>query len=294
MTNGITNITEVKEVMYNIQADPSYYICMGNSLLVAKQELSINSAKLFRLAVMQIVLKDNDFMTYQISIPELSDILDISSSNLYSTKGGIKSMCTELMSAVVLIESVDDKGAEKWRQHHLVSSCNYNDDVEGMLVIKLHEAMRSHLLGLNENYTQYQGIDIFTMRSAYSIRLFELLRMKLNNPKNLMEKPRIVELSIKEIRTACNIADDKYQDSITMFKKQVVEKALIEINSKTMYRVTYAPIKKAKTFTGFTFVVFHFLDNRLKAIDDGTEKSTKVNAKKLVKKASYEQLVLNV
>ena len=62
---------------------PGNYVVQANTLIGGKQALKLNSAKLIRAAIMQVVREDTELKPYVISIKELSELLGVAESNLY-------------------------------------------------------------------------------------------------------------------------------------------------------------------------------------------------------------------
>ena len=63
--------------------DSTNYVVQSNLLVMSKQTLKLNSSKIIRAAIMQVVKEDMDFKIYKISLKELADLLGIDTSNLY-------------------------------------------------------------------------------------------------------------------------------------------------------------------------------------------------------------------
>ena len=71
------------QLSFNFSLDTGNYVVQANDLIGGKQSLKLNSAKLIRAAIMQIVPEDEELKPYVITIKELSELLKVSESNLY-------------------------------------------------------------------------------------------------------------------------------------------------------------------------------------------------------------------
>ena len=168
MSELITTKTEYGE--FGISLNPLNYVVQANDLIEAMPNLSLNATKLLRIMIMQIKPDDEEFFKQVFSINDLSQILDISSSNLYRDIGKITN---ELRQSSVSFETTG-RGVYL----NLASACCY--DGKRGIGFKFNDDMKPLLLNLQKtyNYTQYRLEKILKMQSAYSIRLYEILMQK--------------------------------------------------------------------------------------------------------------------
>ena len=224
--------------------DSSNYVVQANELIVGKQTLSINAAKLLRSAIMQIKPEDEELKPYIVSIPEMAKLLKIPRQDL---NRDIDKITDEILRNPVLIKN-ETKGKIQWVKFSWVKTCKY--DSEKGIYITLNDDLKPFLVNLKEKYAQYSLDDILTMKSVYAIRIYELLQAH-NMRKVLPKDGVIIELTIDEIRTACDCVE-KFK-SFSSFREKVIKKAMDEINEKTMYKVEYADIRKGHKIVGFQF-----------------------------------------
>ena len=71
------------QMVFNFCMDTTNYVVQSNALVGGKQALKLNSAKLIRSAIMQVVKEDEELKPYIITIHDLSELLHIPSSNIY-------------------------------------------------------------------------------------------------------------------------------------------------------------------------------------------------------------------
>ena len=62
------------QLSFNFSLDTGNYVVQANDLIGGKQSLKLNSAKLVRAAIMQIIPEDEVLKPYIITIKELSEI----------------------------------------------------------------------------------------------------------------------------------------------------------------------------------------------------------------------------
>lgn len=142
---------------------------MSNSLIRSKSNLSLNEIKLLRITIMQVVKEDKDFKSYKISIKKLVEMLGIDHHNMYRD---IYDICKNLLSEVVYI---GDDPKKKWKMFQWCSSCAYDN---GIITIRLHDDLKPYLLELSGLYTQYVLDNILSLKSTYSIRVYELIEQE--------------------------------------------------------------------------------------------------------------------
>ena len=102
---------------------------------------------------------------------------------------------------------------------------------------------------LEQNFTSYELQQIAGLKSAYAIRLYELLmQWKASSRTPIFE--------LQEFRKQLGIIDTEYQ-RMDVFKRRVLEHAIQQINEHTDIEVRYEQHKKGKTITGFSFSFKH-------------------------------------
>lgn len=226
-----------------MNTDVEQKIYMSNDLIKSKSNLSLNEIKVLRMAIAQIFRKDTDFNTYKVSITELAKALNISRSNIYAE---IDKITTNLLREIVYIGDGNPK--HKWRKFQWCSCCEYEN---GVLTIRLHDNLQPYLLELKKYYTHYMIEDIITLKSVYSIRLYELMKEAMMSREAYADKEVNIYISLETIRKATNTED--IYTKIAHIKEKVIDKAVNEINEKLNYYVTYEDVKESRKIVGFNF-----------------------------------------
>lgn len=114
----------------------------------------------------------------------------------------------------------------------------------GVVGVKMDEMMKPFLLELKERFTAYELKYTLTMRSKYSVRLYELLKSYAGG----YESARF-ELDRLKILVG---AEKKVWGDV---QRKVLEVAVKEINEVTDLRVSYEPIKKGRAFVAVLFSI---------------------------------------
>lgn len=225
--------------------DVENQVVMSNDLIRGKSNLSLNELKLLRLTIMQVIVEDKDFMTYQVKIQDLAGILDITSQSLYRD---VMEMCKHLLQEIVCVGDGNPK--HQWKMFQWCSTCEYEN---GIITIKLHDRLKPYLIQLKRHYTQYMLQDILMLKTVYAVRLYELIREEMKGQAVYADKTATVSIDVETIRKATDT--EKKYEKMGMFKQRVIDSAVSEINDKSCFNVTYDYIKKSRKIVGFKFKI---------------------------------------
>ena len=247
------------QLSFRISTAPGNYVVQANKMIIGRQNLKLNEAKLIRAIIMQILYDDMDFKPYIVSAKEFAKLIgNCDASNIYRTAS---ELCSSIMTKQ--LEITDDDGS--WIKIQWVSLCKY-DSKTGMFYIKLNDDLKPFLLGLGEKgyYTQYEFGDINHFSSIYALRIYELLLEGIIL-KVLPKKGVHVTLTKELIQDACmlyrsnRIGKDKGIESkfnrISQMKERVLDIACRDINKYTIFEVSYITLKAGKSIDSFQFLI---------------------------------------
>ena len=240
------------QLSFDFCLDTRNYVCQANALVGGKQALKLNSAKLIRSAIMQIVRDDNELKLYVITISEIAELLNIPASNVYRD---IDDITNNILENPVQIKEGTGKNV-KWIKIPWVTKCEYNSDVG--VALKLNDELKPLLLNLKEQYTQYSLDCILMMKSVYAIRLYELLHSKIMT-RVLPREGVDIELSLDTLKE-CLGCENKTYEILSNFKNRVIEVAVKEINEKTLFTLSYENVKEGRTVVALKFhmnMIYH-------------------------------------
>lgn len=246
-----TNDVMDGQISFDFCLDTRNYVCQANSLIGGKQALKINSAKLIRAAIMQVVRDDTELKPYVVTITELAELLQVPRNNLYRD---IDEIANDILSNPVYVreESYGPGGKKvRWIRIPWVTRCEYRSDVG--VAIKLNDELKPLLLNLRDHYTQYTLDEILSMNSVYAIRLYELLQSKIMS-RGVSKSGASVEMSLDEIRECCGCTGKAY-GSYSNLRLRVLDVGVREITQKTFYDVSYTPVKKGRAVSSVVFTI---------------------------------------
>ena len=125
-----------------------------------------------------------------------------------------------------------------------VNEVTYVND-KGMVVMYLNRNVISMISRLEANFTQYLLEQVSEFKSKYSIRLYELL-IKYRDIGTSKK------FEIAELRSKLGLEDNEYKLN-AVFKRDVLDKAVKEINDKTDITIKYEQFKDGRIITHIMF-----------------------------------------
>ena len=118
----------------------------------------------------------------------------------------------------------------------------------GIVHIKLDEDMIPYLFDLKKRFTKYQLYNVLSMKSAFSVRIYELMKSYANL--------KTITFDIDELKKMLMVEDVKSYNRFPDFRRKVLEKAIQEINALTDIRIGYEPITKGRKVVKLKFNIF--------------------------------------
>jgi plasmid replication initiation protein len=141
---------------------------------------------------------------------------------------------------------VYDKRKDKMRPMTVrwVTAMQYEEN-EACITLRFGHEVVPLITRLEANFTSYELQQITGLKSAYAVRLYELLmQWKVAGKTPLFE--------LNEFRNQLGIVESEYQ-RMDVFKRRVLDISVNQINENTDINVTYEQHKKGRVITGFSF-----------------------------------------
>lgn len=201
----------------------------------ARYSLSIQQQKILCYLISQLKITDTAQTEKIFDIKEFFDFMEINSKSYERVRDNLKA----LRDRSWWVEEPD--GSET--AVSFLSRVNTSKR-NGKATIKFNEDMLPYLQELNAQnpYTRYKLFYIMTMKSQYSMRIYELLKS--------VEKLGNWTFSIDSIKKQL---DCKNYSRFPDFRRNVIEIAVSEINEKSDITVTYDFIKTGRSYTDIEF-----------------------------------------
>lgn len=226
----------------------NYLVTQSNKLIEARHDvpLTAREQKIILTMVSMIQPSDEDFKKYQISIKDFSAMLGLTGHVKYEE---IKDIAQRLQRKSVFIAEEDGFVVTSW-----VASQRYKKG-EGIIELTFAPDLKPYLLQLKSHYTSYKLSNILSLKSTYSIRLYELAKkwQHLGNWTCPVE-------DLKVYLGATKSTFDRYN----LFKVRVLELAINELNEKTDVKLSFVEKRKGRKVDKIEFEIKHSSDKEIK------------------------------
>ena len=125
-----------------------------------------------------------------------------------------------------------------------VTAMNYLEN-EALVTLRFGPEVIPHITRLEANFTSYDLQQVADLKSAYAVRLYELLIRWRSTGKT-------PAFNMDEFRRQLGLRDDEYQ-RMGDFKTRVLDLAVQQINQHTDIDVCYQQQKQGRLIVGFSF-----------------------------------------
>lgn len=117
----------------------------------------------------------------------------------------------------------------------------------GIAKIKIDEDLVPYLFDLGQRFTQYQLYNILAMKSAFSVRMYELLKSYAFQKSKTFDIDELkLLLSVENVKSYVNFKD---------FRRYVLEKAQEEINELTDITISFKAVTKGRKVIKVQFMI---------------------------------------
>lgn len=246
-------------------------IVKDNKLIEANYSLSTLQQKVILQAISRIEPTDTKHI-YRFSIMDFAESVDLKGSKTIYNQ--MVTICDQLTDLRKFYIEKEDGGIAyiNW-----VASAEYIPK-EAVVEVEFSQKLMPYLIELKEQFTTYYLANIMTLKSSYSIRLFELLKQyeKLGKRKIELEELRRL-VGTTEIEQNGEIIKEDYP-LYANFKSRVILSAQKELKQKTDIYFNFKEIKQGRKVVA---IEFEILEN------------TK-NKKRIQNAIDYEQMSLDI
>ena len=251
----------------------------SNELINAMGKGTALSQKLFAIGMQNITVDKTNNVVATIYGSELRKMFNSSSGSLYEH---IEALCDRQIKGATIFDwnlLMKDKENGKIEAHQVVTDASFKD---GTLTLRYNNSLTDKIVNLQKNYTVLSLADTLSLKSVYSLRLYEMLKSAYDYKKAInyyLSSAKLGELKLelgiinsggsKEIKSelekdfpdydkieelAEKTGQTKYKE-YKIFNRNVLSKAKEELNKKTSLDVDYEPIKSGRRAVGIRFYV---------------------------------------
>ena len=245
------------------------YVIKSNALIQkSRYSLTLEEQRILLYLISKIKPTDKEIKIQEIDIKEYCDVCGINIVDVPAMYAFIKKTVKSLADKSFWLKEDNKETLYRWIDKATI----YRS--KGKINIRLCEDLLPYLLQVKKNYTQYALASVIVMKCKYSPRLYEILKSYMYRYRGNYETHK--EFSIDEIMDLLGIegkTKETYKKNITMFKKNVVEKSLEEINYYTDLRIDAEYLREKRFITGIKFNIYRrsmgdSLDNLYNAYND--------------------------
>ena len=255
----------------------------SNELINAMGKGTALSQKLFAIGMQHIHVDETNNVVATIYGTDLRKMFKSSSGSLYEH---IEALCDRQIKGATIFDwnlLMKDKENGKIEAHQVVTDASFKN---GTLTLRYNNSLTDKIVNLQKDYTVLSLAETLSLKSVYSLRLYEMLKSAYDYQSAVTKKqgemvfeyllPELkLELGIinsggsKEIKAelekespdydridelAEKTGQNKYKE-FKIFNRNVLLKAKEELNKKTSLIVDYEPIKSGRKAVGIRFFV---------------------------------------
>lgn len=214
-----------------------------NALTNARYEYTETQSNIF-LVLLSKLRKDAPDAVYQITVPEMEKV----TGNQYNYKQ-LRESTKEMMGRVHEINTLHN-GREVFRQLVLFKRIDYILGT-GIIELEFNEYATQYLFDLKNNFTSFQVQAALSLTSKHAKRIYIIC-------SQWKDKGETKKASIIELKRTLGLADSKGREEyteISMFKRNVLDVAVKQINEKTDLLIGYKLEKVGRSFKNIIFTV---------------------------------------
>ncbi|MEM1136707.1 MAG: replication initiation protein [Bacteroidota bacterium] len=219
---------------------------IGNGSLIVKSNYLVNAEyrltpiemKIIYLMAMQVRKGDEDFKTYQLRIKDFQEDLGLKDNHALYER--MIEIVKRLMGRVVQIRyengNVEQFPFVTWSMHK---------HKEGTIGIIFVPKLKPHMIDLKERFTSFYDYNVLSLRSQYSMRIYELIKQYERIGKRT--------ISVADLRRMLRL-QDKYR-SYNMFKKKVIEQAKKDLDNHCDISFEFTEKKSGRKIAEIDFII---------------------------------------
>lgn len=231
------------EESFELTKKKGYLVVKGNDLIQRNRfELSLMEQKTVAYICSMIKPIDSGFQSeYEFKIRDYCKICDIDYDN-GANYAYVKETLKKLRDRSMWMTLED--GSETvvgWLDRVTTNKKS------GLAHIRIDDRLIPYLFDLKQQFTKYQLYNILGMKSAFSVRIYELMKSYSFRHTIIFELNELKELlMVEHVKSYVNYKD---------FRVKVLEKAQTEINELTDINIEFEPIKTGRKVTSIKFII---------------------------------------
>ena len=217
-----------------------YKVYKSNHLVEASYRLNLEEQRLVLACISQVDSRiDEHQAIIRVNANDYAATYNLDLKNAYQQ---LKSASDKLYERDIKLRDPSSGTVTRMRW---VSSVKYQKS-QGFVILTFSAEIKEYLFSLSGRFTSYRIRDVASLKSIYSIRIYELLIQY----RGMNKAGRIINLV--DFRNMLDITDkySKFSD----LRKRVLEPSMKELNQCTDLSISYEPIKQGRTIVAIAFI----------------------------------------
>ncbi len=228
-------------------------VIKSNHLNEARYKLSKEEQKLLLYVVAMLKEDGENFIKgSKIYVKDFISLLGITGHNKYER--------VALMTESLLEKRLVIRTKESLTQMNWFTTFKYIWK-DGSVKVRMNPDIIEYFIDLKNHFVKYKLSNILTLKSVYSIRIYELMK------QNLWKKT--VTYSLEELKDILGVEEIEYKRSVD-FKRRVLDPAFEEINGKTDIKFIFTEIRRGRTVTDIKFEITENTTVKSESLDMNT------------------------
>jgi plasmid replication initiation protein len=224
-----------------IQIDGNGEVKKADVVVKARYKLNPLSLKFITSIISGIKRSDDINEEYQFKVKDFKELTGLKRKDLYSS---IKEVLKELLEKPLYIPKEKNEKDNSFLMLNWVASAEYKEG-EGLIEFEISNKLRPYLLEAQKRFLKYKLENILSLKSSYSIRMYEILKDWLELNSRYGKKTEKI-VSIKEFKETLEVPGSYRFNNI---KVQILEKSKNEIQQNTDIMFEYEEIKTGRKVT---------------------------------------------
>ena len=226
------------------------YLVVKSNTLIQKSRFELSLAEQKTIAFICALIKPIDAVDKAKGVPfqleydfNIRDYCKVCGISYDSGKNyeDIKATLKKLSDRSMWVEIGDEEVLCRW-----LAKVRTNKK-SGIAHIKIDEDLVPYLFDLGQKFTQYQLYNILAFKSAFSVRMYELLK------SYAFQKNKT--FGIEELKVLLGVENVKSYKEFAPFRQKVLEVAEREINELSDLRISFEPITKGRKVVSVKFCI---------------------------------------
>lgn len=215
-------------------------VVQSNSLINACYRLSLNELRLLYAVLAQVPTDEviTDDQMYDIDIKFYREIFTDEENNQAAYRAMKRSVDK------IFTRSVNYFYRKRHYKFSWVQEAWF-DPTKGKMALRFSKPVCNELSMIRDSFTKYNLLDTKGFRSSYTFRFYQWFKQTADIGWR--------DMKVDEIREKLQLGD-KYQ-TMSLFKKNVLDLAIYEINKTTNLKVSYTQDKRGPKIIGFKFKI---------------------------------------